>query len=465
MARAIHLTRAGLRRAAQSAPTFGFAHVLAVLLAFVAIRTHLAFHLPVTHLEGELIRALAATNGWDIAGWLRGLGLPASDIFGLRVPFLAVSLLTSLATYACVRQLTHASLAPALAVVWLNTCVLFGIGSLLATREAVAALGIAVAMWGLAAARDPARRLSWHIACLGAGLAVVAHPAAGWAFAALPLAILIDPACRNWLKKLGFYITIGIVGYVQWVGFSGLSTMIYPPNPLVVAGTVITGLGPGLVVLFALGLLSIAGRQRVAELGMPLAFVVGLLIATGVGAAKLTDLAMLMPVIAVVAALVASSAHGAMRNWIAEMTTPSAFLFMMFAVYLVSSPTNMFLPRLAPVNSLFGWQEVGQQIAKSADARRATYILTDDPNLTENLREFVPLPVLTGDPELAWLVPNCTSTGVFVSRTADANNLLGSFHQIARTDQAHRMAGAWVVDVLSVFSIARPTSKTGCGGG
>ena len=458
MDHAVQPARAGSRAIAASVAAFGSAQILALLLAFLAIHTYLAMHLPTATLEGEFLRVF----GGAIQPYLDQFNLPVSDATAYRLPFLAISFLTSLTLYAAMRHLTASPLAPALAVVWLNTSIIFGIGSLFATTEALGAFGLSLAFWGFSAARHRTNRFAWAIAGTGAAIAALSHPAAGWAILAAPLAMLFDPACRNWLLRPGFFACMGLVGCVQWVGFDGLSTMIYPPDPLIVATIVLTCLGPGLLFLFVVGSVGSLAGQSPRSNALPLALVIGLLAASATGAADLNSLAMLAPVIAASAALAASEAKGALRNWLAEVTTPFAFIFMMLGIYVIGSPTNAFLPRLSHLNTLFGWQEIGAQVTEQATARRAGYVLTDDPDIARNLSNFVPIPVLAGNPDMAWIVPDCEAPGIFLSRSDDANDLLGSFRQISRINEVNRIAGAWVIDVMSIYSVARPTNQAGC---
>ena len=452
-----------VRPASRPDQGFGLGPTLGVLVAFLAIHIHLALRVPLATPEaGALLRAPQLIL--DLPYLLATLGQSlAPEGLSARLGFIFVSMLTSLAAFGATRRMTLGPLAPALAVIWLNTTILFGVGSILATREALAALGLTLALFGFVAARRSPGAGPWSIALLGFVIAASSHPAAAFALIGAPLAMATDKKARRWLLQFGFGVFFGLTVTALWAGFTGFHQPWQAPDPMVLVFAPLIALGPGVMIFCGLGFAASLGFQgQSRSVAVPAAMLIGLGVAVLTGAAEPGDLAMTAPLICVMAAVAAANARGFVSERLLEATTPLAFLTMLFAVYVTAVPTNSFLPRIPWLSGLFGWETLAAQVEREAEAAEAAYVLVADRAVAQALGETLSRPVLFTDPSTIWAVPNCTVAGLFVSRNADANDLLGNFRQIARQTDASRMAGAWAVDLFTVYRVAEPTVRSGC---
>ena len=434
---------------------FGFAPVFALLLAFFAIHAHLAGRLPVVALEAELLGhgARAAAHGFDLGRALAGLfGGIFPEPFGSRLPFVLLSVATSLLVYRTVVCLGGTSIGGAVAIVWLNTTVAFGIGSALALPELLSGLGLSMVLLAVAEIANGRSSGFWAIAWIGLAVAGLGNAGAVWAAAGVCLYLLAEPGQRHHLIKPGFLVFLTTFGFFA-LQVSGAEQLVPSVSALAV------GIGPGLLFFAAIGVLLATSKNRSAGLLLPAAMSVSLLIAAAAGAGAALIAA--VPAAAVLATLTALGSKGFLRNWMAEITTPVAFLGYMLALYLIVTPSSPFIPSIPALNSQFGWPSMVARMENASVEARPKWILVDEAEIAARISAFSRLPVINSDAK-DWRKVGCTASGLLVTASPMPDAIRGVYTNFRRLAKVDRTVGPHRIETFQIFEVSGPTAKAGC---
>lgn len=446
---------------------------MTLLAAFFLIHVNLAGRFPLILPEQLGFADMGALSNW-LAQY--GSGLVPGAV-GTRFGFILLSVLTSLLTFAIARRADKSRLAPALALIWLNTTLAFGLGSVLAHHAGLVVAALTVMLWAATRAVSGRGEIWWLVAAMGAAGAIATDPKAAvfvLGLAGLPL----FGGILRFARSLGFLTFLTVSGFILVLAMQDQAALVLSLPRIDLAFAKGTGaftleatailfilLGPVLLVLALAGMATAFGKRSDAcpwsARVLILSAVPGLLLMTTLSGPAYAAL-LAAPAISVLAAIGACRARGFFGRWLADAATPVSVLGFLTGMTLLAFPSNALMSRLPVLPDTVGWPNLTASLQAEAGQRGLNWIASDDAalaNWTERLTGLpaARVPAIGQIDHLA-----CLGKGLFVTTGGDTSAVLGRFTGFSVIGNAERRLGGQVLETYTVFEVGSPSRRGMC---
>lgn len=470
----LYQTRSRSHVSLQPAQAFGAGPVMTLLAAFFLIHVNLAGRFPLI-----LPEHLGFMEMGTVSTWLAQYGTShVPGAVGTRFGFILLSVLTSILTFSIARRADTSRLAPALALIWLNTTLAFGLGSVLAHNAGIVVAALALMLWAGTRALSGKGEIWWLIAATGAAGAIATDPKAAvfvLGLAGLPL----FGGLIGFARSFGFLAFLTISGFVLVLGLQDQAVPVLSLPQIdwsIVQGSGAMSLEAMAILIILLGpvllALAIAGaftafRAQTGQPIWPARFLVlsalpGLVLMTWLSGPAYAAL-LSAPAVAVLAAIGACRAQRFFGRWLADAATPVSVLGFLTGMTLLAFPSNALLARLPMVPDTVGWPSLTASLQAEAAGRGLSWIASEGgsvANWTERLTGLPAARVTQSGPidKIA-----CLGKGLFVTQSSDISAVLGHFTSFVVIGQASRALRGQVLETYTIFEVGSPSRPGACG--